>query len=318
MLKDSNELSSLSRVNRNYGKIQMGEYYKGMIHMELLYSRLWALSKVVYKKNVVKILKELDYKFGCESFYLKYCDKADHVEQKVVLLVYENDIYISFAGTDVFNGLHGMYDWANNFKLIPMKNKFGSKQGRVHLGFMRSLELTLHKQPHTNIPSILDILDRLVNDYDGTIYLTGHSKGGALAILFASLVKEKYPDREIDVITYGAPKAGDKYFVREIDDYIGDKFSYTRFINVRDISSDFPSKYFGYHHTGKLIKMYPRIKRIPYYPNQLRLNPSVAKKVQLFLTDFKSTHFKVYNQLLDMNDPLTRALNGHVSENKVL
>jgi len=287
--------------------------------MDLLYSRLWALSKLVYKRNVIKILREVDYKYDSETFYLKYCDKNDHVEQKVVLMTLGQDIYVAFAGTDVFNGIHGAYDWINNFKLYPIKNKYGNKQGRIHLGFSRSLDLTLEKQEDSEVPCVIDILKRLMKEYTGNIYVTGHSKGGALAILFAYLIKEELSiDRKIHVITFGAPKAGDKHFTDSIDQLIGNNFDYTRFINIRDISSDFPSKLLSYHHTGKLIKMMPRLKRLPYYKSAYRLNPSVAKKLQLFLTDFKNTHFKVYSQLLDLNDPLTRILMGHEDENKVL
>jgi predicted lipase len=285
--------------------------------MDIIYSRLWALSKLTYKKNAENILEEFDYKYHASSIYLMYPDVKNHVLQKVIILMMNNDLYVGFAGTDIFNGVHGSYDWINNFKLNQIANKYATGKGMIHNGFAKSLDLCLSQDN-----SLLDLVMSLIDEKTQTIYITGHSKGGSLAMLFGYILRYRLSVDEIDIssqiVSFAAPKVGDKEFIEDFKKYENENNTFTRFININDISSDFPSSLLGYQHTGRLVRLIPKQTRLPYIKNSVKLSHSLLKKYQLFFTDFYKTHFQVYNQLLDFDDLQTRTLVGHQSADKVI
>jgi hypothetical protein len=72
---------------------------------------------------------------------------------------------------------------------------------------------------HTGIRNMLGGLQPIIQDFEklpGTLYITGHSLGGALAILAAYRLRHKEPI----TYTFGAPFAGDNTFARAFDKMI--------------------------------------------------------------------------------------------------
>lgn len=98
-----------------------------------------------------------------------------------------------FRGT-LTEGESSLADWENdlNAGLVPGADL----PGRVHAGFLDSLD--------TLWPAIAAALD----GDDSELWITGHSKGGALAVLAAARLAGRHPG----VITFGAPMAGDREF----------------------------------------------------------------------------------------------------------
>lgn len=79
--------------------------------------------------------------------------------------------------------------------------------GRVHSGFADAVN-EVKKE-------LDDILDRIGND-GRPLWLTGHSLGGAMAILTAARLRERVQG----VYVYGAPRVGDASFGKDVSDRI--------------------------------------------------------------------------------------------------
>ena len=100
-----------------------------------------------------------------------------------------------------FRGSHSDADWLVNLDatlapcpLLPVAS------GKIHQGFChRAKQLSLR------------ILGRVRGD-SSPIYLTGHSQGGAVAALVALAIKFHWPQKEIHLVTFGAPSLGDQVF----------------------------------------------------------------------------------------------------------
>lgn len=105
-------------------------------------------------------------------------------------------IVVAFRGTD--NLLNVKQDV--KFKLVKFpytKDKFN-----VHRGFLEAYEGV-----RTEIKANFDALLESYPDY--TIYITGHSLGGAMAHLFLYEVSSEMKKRNAFLITFGSPKVGD-------------------------------------------------------------------------------------------------------------
>lgn len=101
---------------------------------------------------------------------------------------------LAFRGT-LTEGIASHSDWYNDFHAdLVTDPRF---PGRVHAGFLESLNNLLPQ-----------IDDRLDITSDKQIYITGHSKGGALAFLAAHLFADTHPY----CVTFAAPRVGDYHF----------------------------------------------------------------------------------------------------------
>lgn len=95
-------------------------------------------------------------------------------------------------------------DWKNNFQgeLVPYPGG-----GRVHSGFLSSVR-------HVQGPLTKKALELLPAQKPEKLYLTGHSKGGAMAALLAALLSSMtsplFPAPA--VVTFGAPRTGDQEY----------------------------------------------------------------------------------------------------------
>ncbi|MFO0449119.1 MAG: lipase family protein, partial [Pseudomonadota bacterium] len=83
-----------------------------------------------------------------------------------------------------------------------------------------------------------------------TLVLTGHSLGGALAVIAAAEWLNKY--RIGSIYTYGQPAAGKGYFTGFMQENFDNRFY--RFVNDDDIVPMVPPLY---HHTGQLYHFGP-------------------------------------------------------------
>eukprot|EP00252_Welwitschia_mirabilis_P020209 TRINITY_DN4906_c0_g1_i1.p1 TRINITY_DN4906_c0_g1~~TRINITY_DN4906_c0_g1_i1.p1 ORF type:complete len:495 (+),score=6.04 TRINITY_DN4906_c0_g1_i1:214-1698(+) len=140
-----------------------------------------------------------------------------------------NLIVLAFRGTEPFNA----NDWQTDVDLSWYKIPY---VGRVHLGFMealgvanrhdatdiiKNLNLKLRNTEQPNKPlayyALVYHLKKLLDTHkDAKLLVTGHSLGGALAILFASVLVLKNEDeilgRLTGVYTFGQPRVGDEEF----------------------------------------------------------------------------------------------------------
>lgn len=114
-----------------------------------------------------------------------------------------------FRGT-VTEGEAAESDWLNDFRADLVKD--AEFPGRVHGGFLASF--------HALLPFI---------HYLRPAYITGHSKGGALAMLAAWYFRGQAPK----VVTFGAPRVGNGQFAES-------PLSIVRFENPGDMVPKLP------------------------------------------------------------------------------
>lgn len=134
----------------------------------------------------------------------------------------------------VFRGTTSIRDWRTDFKvkLIP------SKIGHIHYGFNEALDYIWQDLKQ----ALFDFKDKRQS-----IWITGHSLGGALA----TLATDRLIEEAIEVkglYTFGQPKVGDKIFARNFDSKM--KQRVFRFVHDEDVVSKVPSFIQGYHHIG--------------------------------------------------------------------
>ena len=147
---------------------------------------------------------------------------------------------IAFRGTEPDQ----MSDVKADLLAIKRKSK---TEGRVHLGF--KLEL---RKLWVDLMKILN-----VHLGDKTLWICGHSLGGAMATLCASRLEEKDPI----LYTYGSPKVGGKEFVAGLE------VDHWRFVNNNDAVPKVPLWLMGYRHHGHLqyINYGGMIKKCTYW-----------------------------------------------------
>lgn len=120
----------------------------------------------------------------------------------------DTDLVIAFRGT------RESVDWAiSNLKAFPvlLRDCEDAKSVRVHRGFQRTLD---YGDKTTEMRS-LDAINQYLEEFDllnRSIAITGHSMGGALAILYATKFRAKWReicDRQlVEVVTFGSPALG--------------------------------------------------------------------------------------------------------------
>jgi hypothetical protein len=125
-----------------------------------------------------------------------------------VIVAFRGTLPLVFdSGPDTF--FQSLYDWLNDIRAIPVPG-YG---GMVHGGFTESLE------------DLWPGLEPKIQARAGAgtrIYVTGHSKGGALAFLAAVRLSDGPGLAPVAVYTYAAPRAGNGDFVDHYDQTIAE------------------------------------------------------------------------------------------------
>ena len=124
-----------------------------------------------------------------------------------------DEIVLAFRGTiGLGEGLLGYLDWLNNFQASRVSDEW---LGNVHFGFHSAL---FNQATSENLwESLWRVMLRLQQENalaGKKLYLTGHSKGGALAVLAAARMKKELGIAPDAVFTYESPRAGTVDFAR--------------------------------------------------------------------------------------------------------
>lgn len=131
----------------------------------------------------------------------------------------------------VFRGTTGgMANWLFNLDMLPCPWPAG---GKVHRGFSRL------------IGAVWECIDAALHTVTKPLFYTGHSLGGALATLAASL----RPPRA--VYTFGAPRIGDAAFGQTLADV-----PVFNVFNPQDIVAHLPpaGRLTGFSHVGSIVR----------------------------------------------------------------
>jgi hypothetical protein len=150
---------------------------------------------------------------------------------QLVVGEHRNAIIVGFAGTDplVFA------DWVTDLNVIrgPQDTAAGFTAAADVVG-----------------PQI----DRLLQERpaDSPIFVTGHSLGGALAVLAAARINSKQPERVPAVYTFGMPRAGGEAFAAAYNQALGSRTF--RLIHGDDVVPTVPPSSFEFRHVGRHLR----------------------------------------------------------------
>lgn len=129
-----------------------------------------------------------------------------------------------------FRGSSSIRDFITDaeFTRTQFSYRTGEDMAEIHTGFLRAFD--------SIIPPMSDVIKQLVLS-DRPIFVTGHSLGGALAVLCAlELNRRKF--NVAQVITFGQPRVGNKAFAALYSAALGDRTF--RVVHEEDIVARVP------------------------------------------------------------------------------
>ncbi|GAB2256383.1 hypothetical protein Droror1_Dr00010161 [Drosera rotundifolia] len=182
---------------------------------KLSYENSATIHVVVEDRWKMKLLGSFTF---WNDFTGKLCAKAMMMQKSTM----DKDlIVVSFKGTAPFDA----DDWATDINMSWYELQ---GVGKIHAGFMRALGLQRRKgwpkevdmgtdQPKFAYYTIREKLRTIMQENKNARFvLTGHSLGGALAILFVTVLilheEDKLLERLEGVYTFGQPRVGDRLF----------------------------------------------------------------------------------------------------------
>ncbi|CAA0840966.1 alpha/beta-Hydrolases superfamily protein [Striga hermonthica] len=198
-----------------------------------------------YIQSIVNDQWEMEY-LGSFDFWNDYQEKAT---TQAFALQDNNDVVIaSFRGTETFDSDAWSTDADISWYDLPTA-------GKIHGGFLKSLGLQKsqgwpreqdHHKPPTAYYAIRKLLhEKLEQNSNSKFILTGHSLGGALAVLFPAVLglhgESSLLDRLEAVYTFGQPRVGDEKFKQYMESLMEKhNISYYRFVYSYDVVPRLP------------------------------------------------------------------------------
>lgn len=191
------------------------------------------LASIAYEKDKEAAKKTITDKF-----------KMDWVQ---FFRIEETEALITYNATALilaFRGTSSAEDALTDAKLILVEGFKGN--GKIHEGFKTGLDkiwnvvwnsmgrarTNSNTKPSTN----------------RTIWITGHSLGGALALTAAARLKFEKNQTVNGLYTFGQPRVGDLAFAEACHKKFGER--YFRFVHNKDIVTRVPTRNVGFKHTG--------------------------------------------------------------------
>ncbi|KAL2499678.1 alpha/beta-Hydrolases superfamily protein [Abeliophyllum distichum] len=178
-------------------------------------------SKVSYEnKAYVESTVKDHWKMDFVEFYDLWNDYQQKATTQAFMLQDTNEIIVvAFRGTEAFDADAWSSDFDISWYELP-------GMGKVHGGFMKALGLQkslgwpqeqAKNKPETAYYAIRKKLKEILRENDKAKFIvTGHSLGGALAILFPAILafhEESWLlDRLEGIYTFGQPRVGDEKF----------------------------------------------------------------------------------------------------------
>jgi hypothetical protein len=134
-----------------------------------------------------------------------------------------------------FRGTTSAADWGMNSRvwLVPSTLGGGAK---VHSGFAMQWASVKSR--------VFDELEQIGPD---RILLTGHSLGGACAMIASTDIIERFPGVPVEMITFGAPRCGNTAYSERVAKNVS---VCTRVVHDNDIVPSMPTVALGYAHSA--------------------------------------------------------------------
>ncbi len=192
-----------------------------------------------------------------KEVYVKTSEEDQTPDEKKILesLKADDDQFISIKGADAnsaqaaliehknylcmaFRGTNEVKDWLDNINAFSVKVLFGE----FHRGFWNSVE---------DVWAPLDAeLRALQARIPRPVFFTGHSLGGAMAVIAAA--KYIHEDKPFTgLYTFGQPRTMTRETSRIFNAECGNR--YFRFHNNNDIVTRIPARFMGYSHAGTYL-----------------------------------------------------------------
>jgi hypothetical protein len=150
-------------------------------------------------------------------------------------LILGPDRYVGAPGAVflAFRGSTTRCDWKINARVWLIPSALGGG-ARVHAGFSEQWSSVRER-----------VLSELQKTNPTQILLTGHSLGSALATISATDVMARFPDAQVELITFGAPRCGNAEFIDKVSARVD---VFTRVVNDSDFIPWMPAALMSYAH----------------------------------------------------------------------
>ncbi len=161
------------------------------------------------------------------------CTPIRRGSTEAFVCVDDDRIVVAFRGTDDLEDAR--------LDLMFRRRQMTPAPGKYHRGFVRALDDVFWQ-----------IYSKVQFNHRKPLYVTGHSLGGALAVLFAArLVAIGGPHKLQGVVTYGAPRVANIAAAAWIDEKLHDNI--IQFENAGDGITHVPMFILGYAHVGQRV-----------------------------------------------------------------
>ena len=197
-------------------------------------------------------------------------------------------VLVTFGGTDFLN-LRDLISDADALQLVYDEQFCLAPDARVHRGFRDGAS--------TVVRGVMNVVERMSRGEEGgegaggpakPVWVAGHSRGGALAMLAAAAFARA---REQDpafpplagVYTYGQPRVGNGVFAETLD---ARQVPIVRFVNGDDpiprVPPESPARRQGYQHAGTLalLTLDGRLQRDPQLSDRIAINAGLGAHYQ--------------------------------------
>lgn len=192
------------------------------------------ISNLYQNDDIQKDLKNIE----SNEIFVKYFENCRGLGCLLSLNHIKRTITLTFKGTDDMTDMF--------YNLQTMKhNIIPHESSRIHNGFIRIL---------CGNDVYNYIFNELVNLSDNypyyEIFITGHSLGGSLSIVFSYFIHDKI-DKFINIITFGCTKIGNYHFSMNYHNI--KNINLVRVCNDKDMITSLPI--INYYHVGNVIQL---------------------------------------------------------------
>jgi triacylglycerol lipase len=160
------------------------------------------------------------------------------IHTRAVIAEGHGAIIIAFAGTDPLIPAN----WITDFD-VGLRFRFNERvtPPALHSGFEKAYRSVAGK-----------VAEALAKRSETPVLVTGHSMGGALAVIAADDLLSEKKLRSTAVYVFGMPRVGGEDFAKRYNDTLGN--TTYRLVHGADIVATVPPSRFGFRHVGRLIR----------------------------------------------------------------
>jgi hypothetical protein len=151
----------------------------------------------------------------------------------------DRSVVVAFRGSEAPTTLDGLKDWlltnANNYLILP-EGRAGTDfaaagvGARFHRGFLEALQMVWEP--------LLAAVNQAIQTKERPLWVTGHSLGGALALLAAWRLQRNFLAVH-EIVTFGAPMIGNEAAAKAFEQEFAGKIF--RYIDLEDVVPHLPS-----------------------------------------------------------------------------